>query len=63
MRGRHGRTGGPWRVGIRHPWEADKLSWVLALTDGAVATSGTYERGDHVRQPAHRHGRPAVCGR
>ena len=49
--------GGPWRVGIRHPWAAGKLSWVLALTDGAVATSGTYERGDHVRNP--RTGKPA----
>jgi FAD:protein FMN transferase len=49
--------GGPWRVGIRHPWEADKLCWVLTLTDGAVATSGNYERGDHVRNP--RTGRPA----
>lgn len=56
MRGRH-PDGGPWRVGIRHPWEPDKLSWVLALTDGAVATSGTYERGDHVINP--RTGRPA----
>jgi len=43
--------GGPWRVGVRHPWEADRLSWVLSVTDGAVATSGTYERGDHVRNP------------
>jgi FAD:protein FMN transferase len=49
--------GNPWRVGIRHPWEADKLSWVLNLTDAAVATSGTYERGDHVRNP--RTGGPA----
>jgi thiamine biosynthesis lipoprotein len=49
--------GNAWRVGIRHPWEADKLSWVLALTDGAVATSGCYERGDHVRNP--RTGNPA----
>ena len=49
--------GGPWRVGIRHPWEADKLCWVLSLTDGAVATSGPYERGDHVRNP--RTGKPA----
>ncbi len=56
MRGNH-PEGGPWRVGIRHPWEADKVSWVLALTDGAVATSGTYERGDHVINP--RTGRPA----
>ncbi len=43
--------GGPWRVGIRHPWQADKVSWVLALTEGAVATSGTYERGEHVLNP------------
>lgn len=43
--------GAPWRVGVRHPWEADKLSWVLSLTDGAVATSGVYERGGHVRNP------------
>ncbi len=56
MRGHH-PDGGPWRVGIRHPWEADKLSWVLALTDGAIATSGTYERGDHVINP--RTGAPA----
>ena len=46
--------GEAWRVGIRHPWEADKLSWVLALTDGAVASSGRYERGDHVRNPLRR---------
>ena len=56
MRGHH-PDGGPWRVGIRHPWEADKLSWVLALNDGAIATSGTYERGDHVINP--RTGKPA----
>jgi thiamine biosynthesis lipoprotein len=53
----HHPDGGPWRVGIRHPWEADKISWVLAMTDGAVATSGTYERGDHVINP--RTGTPA----
>ncbi|BAL91957.1 hypothetical protein AMIS_67370 [Actinoplanes missouriensis 431] len=57
MRGT-GPTGGPWRVGVRHPWEAGKLSWVLALTDGAVATSGTYERGAHVVDP--RTGKPAT---
>jgi thiamine biosynthesis lipoprotein len=50
-------TGAPWRVGIRHPWEADKLSWVLSVSDQAVATSGTYERGDHVFNP--RTGAPA----
>jgi thiamine biosynthesis lipoprotein len=54
----HSGTGEPWRVGIRHPWEADKLSWTLAITDGAVATSGRYERGDHVFNP--RTGKPAL---
>jgi thiamine biosynthesis lipoprotein len=49
--------GEPWRVGIRHPWEADKVSWVLAVTEGAVATSGTYERGHHIVNP--RTGKPA----
>jgi thiamine biosynthesis lipoprotein len=53
MRGRN-PAGEPWRVGIRHPWQADKVSWVLALSDGAVATSGTYERGDHVFNPRTR---------
>ena len=56
MRGKNAE-GKPWRVGIRHPWEAEKLSWVLAVSEGAVATSGTYERGDHVFNP--RTGKPA----
>ncbi|PWI14819.1 thiamine biosynthesis protein [Streptomyces sp. Act143] len=41
-------AGGPWRVGVRHPEQADKLCTVLDLTDGAVATSARYERGDHI---------------
>ena len=45
----------PWRVGIRHPWLADALACILAVT-GAVATSGTYERGAHLVDP--RTGRP-----
>jgi thiamine biosynthesis lipoprotein len=44
-------SGEPWRVGIRHPEHADQVAWVLALTDAAVATSGTYERGAHVVDP------------
>jgi len=48
--------GGPWRVGIRHPRRRDRLAAVLALRDGAVATSGAYERGPHILDP--RTGRP-----
>jgi thiamine biosynthesis lipoprotein len=43
--------GGPWRVGIRHPRRRRKLAAVLALSDAAVATSGTYERGRHIVDP------------
>ena len=43
--------GGPWRIGVRHPLRRDALCAALELTDGAVATSGAYERGDHVLDP------------
>jgi thiamine biosynthesis lipoprotein len=43
--------GRPWRVGIRHPDRADAVARVLAVRDLAVATSGTYERGEHIRDP------------
>lgn len=49
--------GRPWRVGIRHPFEAQQVCRVLAGTDLAVATSGVYERGYHVIDPYT--GRPA----
>jgi thiamine biosynthesis lipoprotein len=47
-----------WRVGIRHPWEPLRTAWILEVTDMAVATSGTYERGLHVIDPFT--GRPAA---
>jgi len=50
--------GGPWRVGVRHPRRRDRLAAVLELRDGAVATSGAYERGPHIVDP--RTGRPAA---
>jgi thiamine biosynthesis lipoprotein len=37
-----------WRVGIRDPGTVATFLAVLELRDGAVATSGTYERGAHV---------------
>jgi thiamine biosynthesis lipoprotein len=47
-----------WRVGIRHPHEAHRVAAVLSVSDRAVATSGTYERGEHILDP--RTGRPAT---
>jgi thiamine biosynthesis lipoprotein len=40
-----------WRVGIRHPREADKVAAVVEASDLAIATSGAYARGDHVVDP------------
>jgi thiamine biosynthesis lipoprotein len=42
---------GPWRIGVQHPWERDRVAMTLAVTDAAVATSGRYERGDHIVDP------------
>jgi FAD:protein FMN transferase len=39
-----------WRIGVRHPWRPEALACVLLVED-AVATSGTYERGPHLRDP------------
>jgi thiamine biosynthesis lipoprotein len=50
--------GRPWRVGVRHPWDAGSVCLVLTGTDLAVATSGVYERGHHVLDP--RRGVPAT---
>jgi len=49
--------GRAWRVGIRHPEVTGSVAAVLAVRDLAVATSGLYERGDHILDP--RSGAPA----
>src|SRR4029077_18854660 len=41
----------PWRVGIRHPDRPDRVGAALSVRDRAVATSGAYERGDHIVDP------------
>lgn len=51
-------SGGPspgeqWRVGIRHPWRPGALAAIVAAT-AAVATSGCYERGQHLIDPVTR---------
>jgi thiamine biosynthesis lipoprotein len=37
-----------WRIGIRHPAEPVALAGLVHAHDLAVATSGAYERGDHI---------------
>jgi FAD:protein FMN transferase len=45
------RTRGRWRIGIQHPLEPQAVSKVVEADDLAVATSGAYARGEHVRDP------------
>jgi thiamine biosynthesis lipoprotein len=40
-----------WRVGIQHPTISDKLARVVVARNLAIATSGSYARGDHVLDP------------
>ncbi len=57
LRGR-ASPGQSWHVGARHPRRPGAYSAALALAEGAVATSGTYERGADVVNPFT--GRPAT---
>ena len=43
--------GADWRIGVRHPDRPDKVAAVLTGRDMAVATSASYERGAHIRDP------------
>jgi len=49
--------GRPFRIGIADPHAPLRLGAIVELT-GAIATSGTYERGDHLIDPHS--GRPAA---
>jgi FAD:protein FMN transferase len=57
VRVRGGTEDGPWRVGITDPHRPGRVLAVAELSDGAVATSGTAERGVHIWDPRAR--RPA----
>jgi thiamine biosynthesis lipoprotein len=49
--GRPGLAPAPWRVGIADPLRRGRLALVVEVRDGAVATSGTAERGAHIVNP------------
>ena len=46
------------RVGIRNPFDPEKIVLSLDSVDEAVVTSGLYERGNHIFDPVS--GRPAI---
>ncbi|HUW77446.1 MAG TPA: FAD:protein FMN transferase [Candidatus Nanopelagicaceae bacterium] len=51
----------PWRIGIRHPDDDQAIAQIVTLADGAIATSGTYERGAHIIDPSTN--LPAIAAR
>ena len=40
-----------WKLGVANPNQSDQISKIYEITNGAIATSGTAERGDHIIDP------------
>ena len=51
--------GRAWNVGIQHPSRHDRVACTVSVSNAGIATSGRYERGDHVIDP--RTGAPATA--
>ncbi|MFN8167408.1 MAG: FAD:protein FMN transferase [Candidatus Nanopelagicales bacterium] len=43
--------GEPWAIGILNPYDTQQVVEVVRIGDGAIATSGLYERGRHIDNP------------
>lgn len=41
----------PWKIGVVNPDNREEVLRVFEIHDGAIATSGTYERGAHIVDP------------
>lgn len=41
----------PWKLAVAHPSIKGEISKLYSITDGAIATSGSAERGDHIIDP------------
>ena len=41
----------PWRIGVVNPDSRGEVIETFEISDGAIATSGTYERGAHINDP------------
>ena len=44
-------NGKPWSIGVRSPENRFEVVKVFEICDGAIATSGTYEIGAHIKDP------------
>lgn len=45
------QDGEPWSIGIRSPENRFEVLKVFEIFEGAIATSGTYENGAHIKDP------------
>ena len=43
---------GPWKIGVVNPDNRQEVLRIFGINNGAIATSGTYERGAHIFDPA-----------
>ena len=43
---------GPWKIGVVNPENRQEILRIFEINDGAIATSGAYERGAHIFDPA-----------
>ena len=41
----------PWRIGVVNPENKNEVVQTFEIGDGAIATSGAYERGAHINDP------------
>ena len=41
----------PWSIGVVNPDNRTEVVKIYEITDGAIATSGAYERGAHISEP------------
>lgn len=41
----------PWSIGVVNPENRQEIVQVFNITDGSIATSGSYERGAHILDP------------
>jgi thiamine biosynthesis lipoprotein len=41
----------PWKIGVTNPDNKQEVLRIFEIFDGAIATSGTYERGAHIIDP------------
>lgn len=53
--------GKAWRVGVRNPFKRDEIIKVVEVSGRGVATSGCYERGDHIYNPKGKIDKSVSC--